>query len=120
MSAADLHENAEVVRWWDNESPLAEDGLSNHGGNVFGRDHPLERVLEMASAVKVAGRIFQRIRAAVTVGIGNAIDIAGKRGKSRFVRMCLAGESQRHHGAAVEGIFEGDDARASSVGARDF
>src|SRR5258708_14404435 len=34
--------------------------------------------------------------------------------------MSLAGESERHHGAALEGIFEGDDARTLGVSACDF
>ena len=34
--------------------------------------------------------------------------------------MRLAGERQRHHGAAVERIFESDDAGTSGGGARDL
>ena len=34
--------------------------------------------------------------------------------------MRLAGESQRHHGAAVECVFKGDDAGTLGVGARDL
>src|SRR5437879_1619411 len=34
--------------------------------------------------------------------------------------MSLAGQGQRHHGAAVEGVFEGDDGGALGIGASDL
>ncbi len=74
----------------------------------------------MTRAEKIARRIFQRIGTAIAVRVGNAVDVAGKRRESGFVGMGFAGERQGHHGAAVEGVFEGDDAGASGVGAGDL
>src|SRR5438270_528685 len=74
----------------------------------------------MLSAVNAALGVLQRIRAAITVSKRNAVDVAGKRFEAFFIRMRLAGKRQRHHGAAVKGIFEADDRRPLSVGARDF
>jgi hypothetical protein len=34
--------------------------------------------------------------------------------------MRFAGEGERHHGAAMEGVFKSDDAGALGVGASDF
>ena len=117
---AEIDQHLEIVRRRRDESAFAENRLGDHGGDFFVRDHALEGVFEMARAVEIAGRILQRIRAAIAIRERNAIDLAGKRRESGLVRMRLAGEGQRHHGAAVEGVFEGDDAGTLGVGARDL
>ena len=74
----------------------------------------------MTRAVEIARRILQVIRAAITVGERDAVNLAGERRESGFIRMRLAGESERHHGAAVESVFEGDDRGTLGIGAGDL
>ncbi len=69
----------------------------------------------MAGTVEIARRIFQVVRAAIAVGEWNAVDLAGEGSESGFVGMSFASQSQGHHGAAVEGVFKGDDAGALGV-----
>ncbi len=114
---AELNQHLEIIRRRRDESAFSEHRLGNHGRDFFVRHDALERVFEMARAVKIARRILQVVGAAIAVGKRDAIDLAGKRRESSFIRMRLAGERQRHHGAAVERVFEGDDARALGIGA---
>ena len=120
MLVANLHQHLEEICGRNDEAAFAQHRLGNHGSNIFGRDHALESVFQVARAVQIARRILQRIRAAIAVGVRNAVNIAGKRREAGFVRMRLAGQRQRHHGAAVKRIFESDDAGASGVRARDL
>src|SRR2546423_9398620 len=74
----------------------------------------------MLGAIDTALRILQRVRAAIAVGERNAINISRKGFEAFFVGMRLAGERERHHGAAVKRILEADDCWPFGVGARDF
>ena len=94
--------------------------LGDHGRHFFVRHYALECVFKMTRAVKIARRIFQVVGAAIAVGERNAIHLARKRRESGLVRMRFAGQRQRHHGAAVKRVFEGDDAGALGVGARNL
>src|ERR1019366_3746616 len=117
---AKIDEKFEIVRRRSDESAFAQDRFGNDRRYLLVGDDALESIFEMARAVKIARGIFQIVRAAITVGERNAIDLAGERRESGLVRMRLAGESERHHGAAVEGVFEGDDCGALGVGASDL
>src|SRR5581483_11902704 len=57
---------------------------------------------------------------AVAICVRNAVYLAGKRLEPGFVRMSFAGESERHHRAAMKSVFKGDDARPLRVGSRDL
>ena len=117
---AEIDQHLEVIRRRRDESAFTQNWLGDHGSDFFVCHHALERVFEMTRAVKIARGIFHVIGAAIAVGERDAIHLAGKRRESGLVRMRLAGEGQRHHGAAVEGVFEGDDAGALGVGAGDL
>ena len=104
----------------NDESAFAQNRLGNHGRDIFRCDHALESVFQVARAEQIARRILQRIGAAIAVRVRNAVNIAGERREAGLIRMRLAGQRQRHHGAAVKGVFEGDDAGASGVRARDL
>src|SRR5579872_324215 len=65
----------------------------------------------MPRAVQIARWIRLRIRAAIAVRERHSIDFTRERRESSLIRMRLAGQRQRHHGAAVKCIFERNDAR---------
>ena len=115
-----VDEHLEIVRRRSDESAFAENRLGNHCGYFFVGDDSLESIFEMSRAVKFARRIFQVVRAAIAIREWDAINLAGKGRETGFVGMGFAGERERHHGAAVEGVFEGDDRRALCVGAGDL
>ena len=108
---AEIDEHFEIVRRRSDESAFTQDRFGNDRGDFFIGDDALESIFEMARAVEIAGGIFQVVRAAITVGERDAVNLAGERRETGLIRMRLAGESERHHGAAVESVFEGDDAR---------
>src|SRR5581483_9782651 len=74
----------------------------------------------MTSAIEIARRIRFRIRAAIAVRVWHAIHVAGKWRESSLVGMRLAGQGERHHGAAMKCVFKGDDAGTLRISASDF
>src|SRR4029077_1764449 len=98
----------EVVWRRSNEATFAQHRLGNDRCYFFTGDDALERVFEIAGAVEIAGWIFQVVRTAITVGERDPVNVAGEGREAGLVRMRLAGKRQRHHGAAVESVFEGD------------
>ena len=117
---ANLHQHAKEIFRRNDESAFAQHRFGNHGRHIFRRDHALESVFQMARAEQIARRILQRIRTAIAVRVRNAVNIARKGREAGFVGMGLAGQRQRHHGAAVKGVFESDDAGPSGVRPRDL
>ena len=117
---ANLHQHSEEIFGWNDEAAFAQHRLGNYGSHVLRCDHALESVFKMAGAEQIARRILQRIRAAIAVGVRNAVNIARKGSEAGFVGMSLAGQRQRHHGAAVKGILESDDAGASGMRPRNL
>src|SRR5208337_189982 len=117
---AEIDQRFEVIRRRSNESTFSQDRFGDHGGNFFVGNDAFEGVFEMARAVKIAGRIFQIVRAAITVGERDAVHLAGERREASFIGMGLAGEGKSHHCAAMESVFEGDDGGALGVGTRDL
>src|SRR5450432_3134833 len=77
MLVANLHQDAEKLRWGRDEAAFSENRLNDYGGDVFGGDHTAECVFQMPCAKNIAGRMLQRIRAAVAIRIRNAIHVAG-------------------------------------------
>src|ERR1019366_8179104 len=113
---AKIDQDFEVLRRRGDESAFAQDWLRDDRRDFFVGNHALESIFEMACAKEIARRIFQVIRAAIAVGERNAINVARKRSEAGLVRMSFAGESESHHGAAVEGVFEGYDRGTLRVG----
>ena len=107
----------EVVGRRGDEATFTQDWLGNHSCDLFVGDDAFERVFEMACAVEIAGGIFQVVGTAIAVGKWDAVNVAGEWREAGLVGMSLAGEGERHHGAAVEGVFEGDDGGTFGVGA---
>src|SRR2546423_2404127 len=58
--------------------------------------------------------------AAIRIGVGNAVDIAGEGLETCFVRMRFAGQGHGQQGASVERVFKANDRGALGVGAGDF
>ena len=100
--------------------PSPRTGSAMIAADFFVGDDSFESIFKMARAVKITRRIFQVVRAAIAIREWDAINLTWKGCESRLVGMRFAGERQRHHGAAMEGIFEGYDRRAFRIGARDF
>ena len=88
MLAADILEEPKVIARWDDEAAFAENGLGDDGGDRFRSNGTLERVFEVMREGFRCGAFF----AAVRIGEGNAVDVAGKRLEAGFLRMGLAGE----------------------------
>src|SRR5882672_1314190 len=120
MLAANLDQHTKKILRWNDEPAFAQNRLRNNRCYIFRRNHPLKRVFQMASTKQVTSRILQRIRTAIAIRVGNPVNIAWKRSEASLVRMRLAGQGQGHHGASVEGILKGDDARPASMRARDL
>src|SRR5579883_1996348 len=114
--AADVLENGEIAARRNDEAAFAEDRLGDDGSDGFRRYGALEGVLEMVSE----GFGSRAGSAAVGIGEGDAIDIAGERLEAGFIRMRLAGEAHGEKGAAVEGILEANDGGPARVSAGDF
>src|SRR5581483_5448036 len=55
---------------------------------------------------------------AITIRVRNSVNVAGKRREASLIRMSLAGQRKRHHGAAMKSIFKGNNPGSSSVSAR--
>src|SRR5690349_4259519 len=120
MFVANIRDDAEELGGRRHEAAFAENRLRNHRGNVFRSNHTLKGILKMTRAVDIAGWIFQGIRATIAVAIWNAIYVGWKWSKAGLVRMSFAGKCQGHQTAAVEGVFEGNDSRAASMGPGNF
>src|SRR5437660_4878621 len=115
---AEIYKNLEIVRRRSNEPAFPQHGLGDHSRNFFVGDHALECIFEMPRTVQIARRILLRIRAPVAVSKRDPVDFARKWREPSLIRMRLAGQRQRHHGASVERIFESDDARSLRISAR--
>src|SRR5437879_2005794 len=74
----------------------------------------------MPRTVQIARRILLRIRAPVAVSKRDPVDFAREWREPSLIRMRLAGQRQRHHGASVERVFESDDARSLRISARNL
>src|SRR5580704_1036836 len=118
--AADVREDGKELKRRSNESTLAHDWFHDHCGYGFSGDYTLESVFDVAGAVNFTRRILQRIGTAITVGEGDAVDVAGERLESRLIRMRFAGCGHRHVGAAMESVFECKNRGAPGVGAGDL
>jgi len=94
-----------------NEPALPGDRLDHEGGHLRRADrgahqvsHPVRVVL--AACAVLAGSAE---RAAVAVGVVGTVDLGGPRREAGLVRTRFARERERHVGAAVERVREGDD-----------
>ena len=117
---AEIDQHLEIVRRRRDESALTQHRLRNDGRDIFIGHDALERIFQMPRAEEIARRIFQVVGAAVAISERDAIDLSGKRRESGLIRMRLAGEGQRHHGAPVERVFKRDDAGTLGKSARDL
>ena len=83
---ANLHQYAKEVLGRDYKPAFAQNRLGYHCSDIFRGNDALEGVFKMAGTEEIAGGIGQGIRAAVTIGVGNAVDIAGKWSSQTFAR----------------------------------
>ena len=120
MTVANLLENIEELPRGSDEAAFTENRFHNHRGNSLGRHDSFECIFQMVRAKYAASRILERIRAAVAIGVGDAVDIGRERLKTCFVRMRLACERHREHRPSMERILEADNRRAARVATRDF
>src|ERR1700722_17098597 len=74
----------------------------------------------MVPAENSARGVLQAIRAPVTVGIWNSINFRRERLETRLVGVRLAGQGHGQQSPAVKGVFEADDGRPASEGARNL
>ena len=103
------------------EAAFAEDRLDDDGGDGLLRNVAAKELVEgLRSAVGLATGIRLAVRAAIAVGVRDAIDVAGEGLESGLVGMGLAGQRHAEQGAAMEGVFETHDRRTLGVGARDL
>src|SRR5260221_5762476 len=114
--AADFLQKCKVVFRRNDESTFAQDGLGNDRGHRLRRDVAFERVLKMMRKC-LRRRAFL---AAIGVGEGDAINVAGKWLKARLVRMRLAGERHGQQRSAMERILEANHCGTLGVSARDL
>src|SRR6266436_4583103 len=114
--AANILQQLEIIARRNDEAAFAENGFSDDGGDGFGSDGTLEGVFEIMRESFRGGTFF----GAVGIGERNAVDVAGKRLETGFIRMRLAGQRHGEKRAAMEGVFETDDGGTFGVGAGDF
>src|ERR1700686_1206714 len=114
--AAKILEKLEVIARRNHEAAFAEHWFDDQGGDRFRGDGALERVFEMMRIV--GGRCAGWT--AIWICERNAVDVAGKRLETRFVRMRLAGQRHSEKRAAVESVFETDDGGTFCIGASDL
>ena len=92
MLMTNIHHDTKEFRRWGDEASLAENRFSNYGSYILGRDHSLEGVFQMPSAIHIARRILKRIRAAITVCVRYAVNVGREWSEPRFIRMRLTGQ----------------------------
>ncbi len=109
---ADPLDLAHVLRRRDDEAALALHRLGDDRGHLLGVDLLGEGLLQQTCALAAAARVGQGQRAAVAVGVRDAVDLGRVRPEAHLVGAHLRGEAERHVGAAVEGVLEGDDGLA--------
>ena len=114
---ADGAEVGEKLGGRNDEAAFTEYRLDDDGGDGFlGNVSAKECLKGLRSAVNIALGIGLAVRATETVSIRDAVDVAGKRLETSFVRVCLTGESEAQQSASVKGIFKADDRRPLGVG----
>src|SRR5437762_5633789 len=113
MLAADVLQKLEVIARRDDKAALPQNRLGDDRGDGFGSDGALEGVFEVMSEGFSGGACL----AAIRVSERDAVDVAGERFKTGFVRMCFAGKRHGEKRAAVEGVLETDNRGTLGVGA---
>jgi len=113
---AKLDEEFEIVGGEQQIPPSQETGSAMDCRDLFLRDHSFKRCPRDAAHNTDRTKDTEVIGAA----INNRRRECGKRRrevarKPSLVRMRFCCKSQRHHGAAVEGVLKGDDRRALCV-----
>ncbi len=78
--------------------PSPSTGSTMTAATVSGSDVAPEELFEAACAMHLAAGVRLAVRAAVTIGVRDAVDVAGERLESGLVRMRFAG--QRHASVA--------------------
>jgi hypothetical protein len=102
------------------EAALARDRLDDERGHLALPDGGAHQVLELPQ-VGVARRLaVEPERIAVEVGVVGAVHLGRTRREAGLVGIGLAGQRERHVGAAVEGVREGDDALPAGGDASDL
>ena len=103
------------------EAALTQYWFYDDGRDQLCRDVALEQIFERRRrAAHLARWISERVGAAITIGVRQAINFRRKRTKAGFVRLDLAGERQRQQRTTMKRVFEGDHARAAGVAARNL
>ena len=120
MLSADLLQHPEELPGRRDEAPFAEHRLDDDRGHRFRRHHALEGVLQVLRAGRRAPGILQAIGAAVAIGVGNPVDVAGERLEPRLVRMRLAGQRHGQQRPPVKGVLEADHRGPLGVRAGDL
>src|ERR1700736_3206099 len=111
MLVADIDQYSKKIFRRNDKAAFAQNWLRNNGSYIFRCDYALECVFQVARTEQITSGILQGIRATIAVGVGDSIDFARERSEPSFVGMSLAGQRQRHHGAPVKSVLEGDHAR---------
>ena len=84
---------AKELRRRNHEATFAQDWFDDDGGDGFRSDVAAEEFVEgLRAAIDFALGVGLAIRAAVTVGVRYAVNLAGEGLEAGFIRMCLAGE----------------------------
>ena len=96
-------------RMVENGAAFAEDGLDQHGGEVFGLDDRHQRAIEVGE--RVGGH-------AVRVRKRQAIDLGRERAEAGLVRHGLARERHSQQRAPGKTVLEADDGRALLLAGR--
>ena len=105
----------------NNEAAFAEYRLDDNSGDTFFGDVATEKLGEcLRAAMNLAVWVRFAVRAAVAVGVRNAIDLAGERFEASLIGMRLAGERKAEQRASVKCIFKADDSRTLGVSARNL
>src|SRR5690349_12829469 len=112
--AADFLEKRKVLFRRNDKSAFAQYRLRDDGGDRFGRHAALESIFQMMCE-GLRGCAFL---AAIRIGERYAVDVAGKRLETGFVRMRFAGKRHGQQSASVKSVFKADHGGALGVGAR--
>ena len=94
MPPTDLLQERKKLCRGNHESAFTHDRFKDDGRNCIGGDNSLKCIFEVMSAEELAGRIPERIRTAIAVGVGNSIDVTNKWSEAGFIGIRFA--AQRH------------------------
>jgi len=118
---ADGPDLGEELRRGHHETAFTLDRLGHETGHLVGGCGADEELPQLVGAGGAALGIGKAERAAVAVGVvGELVHFGGHGAEAELIGFDLAGHGHGQKGAAVEGVFHGDDAGAAGVAAGDF